>query len=43
MAADLPYSKEDRELADSSLWLEQLMDSGMFKNVAKKFLTSREP
>ncbi|MER3374050.1 MAG: hypothetical protein RIM83_05375 [Allomuricauda sp.] len=43
LAADLPYSKEDGELADFAEWLEGFVDSEGFQQFAEDFLTSREP
>ncbi|NDV16921.1 hypothetical protein GO009_12885 [Muricauda sp. TY007] len=41
-ASDLQYSRNDKVLTDFVEWLEAYLDSEVFHNVAKEFLTSRE-
>ncbi|MAU15616.1 MAG: hypothetical protein CMH46_08770 [Muricauda sp.] len=42
LAADLQYSRNDRELADFAEWLEGFMDSEKFRQFAMDFLVSRQ-
>ncbi len=42
LAADLPYSETDKELADFAKWLEEYMDSEKFQQFAEDFLASRQ-
>ena len=42
LAADLPYSETNKELADFAKWLEEYMDSEKFQQFAEDFLASRQ-
>lgn len=42
LAADLPYSETDKELADFAEWLEGYMDSEGFQKFSQDFLASRQ-
>ncbi len=42
LATDLPYSKNNKELADFAEWLDAYMESEGFQRFAEDFLASRE-
>ncbi|MBO6830747.1 MAG: hypothetical protein JJ876_14440 [Muricauda sp.] len=43
LAADLPYIKTDKELADFAEWLEKFLNSEEFRQFAEDFPISRKP